>query len=178
MLVLPLKGIIKFVPSAELTNEDTPFMPSWNVCWSNSLSKKARCQMMKGNIPWEYIFSPAVSYPIIPTWRSDWMYSTHKIAFWINIYSIRLHRTISIAGSFYQLGGGGVGGVGSEKQRKDSTREVVGGFVGCLRQIYVDKLPATVKRLSGFTLNTEQHLQHIKAHEKVTNLCIRVSVCL
>ena len=70
-----------------LTNEDTPFMPSWNVCWSNShsLSKKARCQMMKGNIPWEYIFSPAVSYPIIPTWRSDWMYSTHKIAFWINI---------------------------------------------------------------------------------------------
>ena len=100
------------------------------------------------------------------------------IAFWINIYSIRLHRTTPIAGSFYQLGGGVVGGVGSENQRKDATREGVGGFVGCLRQIYVDKLPATVKRLSGFTLNTEQHLQHIKAHEKVTNLCIRVSVCL
>ena len=32
--------------------------------------------------------------------------------------------------------------------------EDVGGFVGCLRQIYVDKLPATVKRLSGFTLNS------------------------
>ena len=59
-----------------------------------------------------------------------------------------LHRSNPIAGSFYQLGGG----VGSENE--ESTREGFGGFVGCLRQIYVDKLPAKVKRLSGFTLNS------------------------
>ena len=70
------------------------------------------------------------------------------------LFFFHLHRPIPIAGSFYRLGGR-VGGVaGSENHSKDSMWEDVGGFVGCLRQIYVDKLPATVKRLSGFTLNS------------------------
>ena len=74
--------------------------------------------------------------------------ATHKIVFSTHIFY--LHRSNPIAGSFYQLGGG----VGSENEKEESTREGFGGFVGCLRQIYVDKLPAKVKRLSGFTLNS------------------------
>ena len=99
------------------------------------------------HFPREYIFCPAVWYPIIPTWRCDWIYCwTHKIVSWIDLF--RLHRPIPIAGSFYQLGGSGGGVAGSKNPIKSE------GFVGCLRQIYVDKLPAKVKRLSGFTLNS------------------------
>ena len=88
----------------------------------------------------------------------DW---THKIVCWMNI--IDAQRPISIPGSFYHLGGGGGvshlggggGGSGSEtpgSESKDSKveAEVAEGFVGCLRLIYVDKLAARVKLLSGF----------------------------
>ena len=101
------------------------------------------------DFPREYIFGPALSYPIIPTWRCDWMYWPHTRLFF-STHIFYLHRSNPIAGSFYQLGGG----VGSENEKEDSTREGFGGFIGCLRQIYVDKLPAKVKRLSGFTLNS------------------------
>ena len=76
---------------------------------------------------------------------------------------IDAQRPISIPGSFYHLGGGGGvshlggggGGSGSEtpgSKSKDSKVEAEGaeGFVGCLRLIYVDKLAARVKLLSGF----------------------------
>ena len=73
---------------------------------------------------------------------------------------IDAQRPISIPGSFYHLGGGGGvshlgaggGGSGSEtpgSKSKDSKVEAE-GFVGCLRLIYVDKLAARVKLLSGF----------------------------
>ena len=76
---------------------------------------------------------------------------------------IDAQRPISIPGSFYHLGGGGGvshlggggGGSGSEtpgSESKDSKveAEVAEGFVGCLRLIFVDKLAARVKLLSGF----------------------------